>query len=273
MNKRSWIYLVVILGFFVGSTIYMLGNQENIETSEYNRIPLEVQEMSEALVGMLFDGNEQGLLDSFDSEFSSAEKNKEGIKAVVDKYSQYSKPSELTLVGYHFDLVSEINEHNITYEVPLGDAWALVNTNIVGTESNYSLYSMNFVTLEQSLKETNKFSFDKGFLSILFLLLSVAIFIFTVVTSAICFGRKEKSWIIWTFLCLVGVLVFGINWTTGHLLYNVYDFGFPTFGIGRQGAYAPIFVTLRFPLFAIIYWVRDYKRKQMKIEDVKTEEV
>lgn len=69
-------------------------------------------------------------------------------------------------------------------------------------------------------------------------------------------------------MCGIGLLK--LNWTTGDVGFSIINIGIPSFNVVRAGTYESIVLGLRFPLFAIWYWLK--KRKQ-NIKEITNSEV
>jgi len=125
-----------------------------------------------------------------------------------------------------------------------------------------------------SLKEYNKFTFeDKGISHYIIFLMSIIIFLFSVITASIAFGSKKKRRILWSLFALCGIGVFSLTWTTGDWGINPISIGLPVVGLSRSGSYASFVFNMRFPIGAILYWVIKHKEVEHADEFVTNKEL
>lgn len=265
MNRKSKIFLLIIFIVFIGLNIFSFINQRNIEKKIYSKMPDKVSIISQSCLEYLLHNEAELLHDLFVDEYKNQPNSKNEINRIIKQLEDVDKPIAMDLIGYHFNKNKNNESHQVSYQLEFENYWSVYTTLIVKTSDEYKLYRFNFNRTEESLLETNRFNLNKGVISNIVLFLVIIVMLFTFITSAICFGSKDKKRILWTFLILCGIGSFKLNWTTGDFGISFINIGIPSFNFGRVGSYAPIVLSLRFPLFAILYWV---KRHKQTIEEV-----
>lgn len=265
MNRKSKIFLLIIFILFIGLNILSFLNQRNIEKKIYSKMPDKVFTITQSVLEYLLNDEAELLHDLFVDEYKNQPNSKNEINGIIKQLEDLDKPIAMDLVGYQFNKNNNNERHQVSYQLEFENYWSVYTTIIVKTRNEYKLYWFNFNRTEESILETNRFSLNKGVISNIVLFLVIIIMLFTFITSAICFGSKDKKRLLWTFLILCGISLFKLNWTTGDFGVSLLNIGIPSFNFGRAGSYAPIVLSLRFPLFAILYWV---KRHKQTIEEV-----
>lgn len=66
---------------------------------------------------------------------------------------------------------------------------------------------------------------------------------------------------------LIGFVQINLNWTNGSIWYKLLHFNIPVFSISKGGYYAPLILSVSFPLGAILFWLKRKKLLSAKTID------
>lgn len=262
MKRKSKIFLLII--FIVIISLYTISfiNQRNTEEKFFSKMPDEVLKISKDSLEYLLNGETELLLNLFVDEYRNSPNSLDEINGFIKQFEDLNQPLNMDLIGYYININNGFETHKVTYQLKFENNWFIYNATIARTIIGYELYRFDFNGIEESLLKTNSFSFkNKGITNFVVLFLDIFIMLFTIITSALCFGSNGKKRLLWTFLVFCGIGLFTLNWTTGAFHIRLISIGLPTFGVGRTGSYGPIKIYFRIPLFAIIYWIKKIKQK------------
>lgn len=109
---------------------------------------------------------------------------------------------------------------------------------------------------ETSLTTIHSFTLtDKSVVHYIFILFTVLIPIFILVTLFFAIRSKlTKKWL-WIIGILVGFVKFSLNWTTGQVGFQLISFQILGAGFLKQGLVAPWTLSFTLPIVAVIFWV------------------
>jgi len=171
-------------------------------------------------------------------------------------------------------LTKDIEVYNVEYEYIHNGAYyffvyeVVDNNNIMkinffaGRNSNVSMLELNYFDLS-----------GKSLIHYLFLFISLVVVVFIIFTIiSIIRSDIKKKWL-WGIFSSIGLVSFGINWTTGETFINLLSFHILGISFIKSGMFAPWIITFSIPLIAITYWVVYFKKqKELRIEYLKGSE-
>lgn len=270
VNKRGIIFLIVVLGIFVGGSIAVIFFQQNIEEQFYKKIPNEVSAIgNQALVNFL-ERDYQSTMKLFVDEANNKENFLESLIKISNYISGLGKLEDSEIVGYQFNVNNGVRFDSVTLQLKFSEEYILYSFVATKEGTQYRLYRTNFNKIEGSLKEINKFDFNNtGLIHYVVLVLGVVFFVFSVYTAAVCFSSNKKRRVLWSIFALSGIAKFILVWNTGEWNISLLNINIPTFLISRAGSVASFVFSISFPLGAILYWAF----KHNKNEEVKSEEL
>jgi hypothetical protein len=191
----------------------------------------------------------------------------ENITETLTRMSNFfpnTGPLNRNLVGYNSSTFNNNpTQYNLTYQYGYGSKWLLVNVAFREiNENKREIFGFNVHELNESLQETNRFTFKKASIShYAFFLGCILIPTFILITLIACVRTKiEKRKWLWILLILIGFVECSINWTTGQIGFQ--PFYFQLFGAGATASsfYSPWILSVSIPIGAILFWI---KRKSL----------
>lgn len=148
------------------------------------------------------------------------------INSTIEQVKDVGSPINIKLIGYYSEFNINSKVHEVTYQLEFNNIWLGYTSTVSKIDNRYFLTEIDYRELSDSLWKTNKFTLqNKGLLHYIILFFTIIIMLFTFVTSAISFGSGNKI-------------------------------GIPSYSVERECTYMPIILTLRFPIFAILYWIK-----------------
>jgi len=161
------------------------------------------------------------------------------------------------LVGADTSSRSGVTLYSLTYEYEFSRLWIIANQALRKKGDETEIVGLHETPSPVSLEQQNAFTFEgKSLLQIVFLLLTAAIPVFTIVTAWFCWKTPipRHKWL-WVIFMLLGFSRLSLNWITGAWDFqplNVTLFG----ALYSQDFYGPAVITAAFPAGAIVYWLR-----------------
>ena len=165
------------------------------------------------------------------------------------------KPESIRTVGSDTVVEKSATTYNLTLEYEYPHRWLLVNTLLVRRDGKLAVEGIHFAAIQQSLEETNKFSFDnKGPLHFVLFALLIGIPLFVIYALVVCARTPipRRKWL-WLLFVAVGVTQFHFNWTTA--AWDVQPIAVSLLGAGfvKMGPVAPWVLTLSLPIGAFVF--------------------
>jgi len=264
MNRKSKIFLGIVLTLFVLSIVPSLMLQKNVEQKFYDRMPSEVDQLSKTTLDRLMNNEESIVIENMSAEALELEGLKDGMFSVVEFLSSVGEIESLELIGYNLFEGFESEEHSLSYELLTSKGYLIYSAKIVLENNEYKLHGIDFQGRESSMKEANGLTFaNKSIGHYIIILVSIVILIVSLYTASICFGTMEKRKYIRTLFILCGIGKLSFNWTTGMLFFNFLSIHIPTVALNRAGTVAPFILRVSLPLGVILYWFK-WRNEEIK---------
>jgi len=167
------------------------------------------------------------------------------------------------LVGYRtFKLNNNPTQYTISHQFEFSENWVITTLNFSSNnDKNIKLKHFNVTPLNQSLQETNKFTFKgKSWIHYLTFLSCIITPIFVIFTLIIALKtRFEKRKWLWILFILVGIASFNLNWTSGQFNLNLLRIQLLGSGYYSSGLYAPLILSFSLPIGALMFWLKKSK--------------
>lgn len=195
----------------------------------------------------------------------------EDIKIISGVVKEHGRYISHKMIGYYYRNINGVSNHELRYEVETEEGH--MGYIIAYTRRNgvYGVTDLNMTILEAPLSDLNRFTLDKEINQLLYLCLVILVFAFMISTSIMAFSG-DRNPVIWALLSLSGVGLIVMSWTTGHLTFHLLTIGLPTAGISKQGANGAFFLSLRFPLGALGFWLMRFRSRLKTQEKLTLEE-
>lgn len=143
-------------------------------------------------------------------------------------------------------------------EYQFSKAWLIVDISISRANGSTVVDYIYFTPMATSWKEVNAFTLGgKPVLSYVFLLVSVFVVTFMIVSLIVCLVTPipKRKWL-WCILAFVGVGSLGLNWTSGEVDFQIFSVGIFNIWFGRVGVDGPYYLQTYVPVGAIVFWIR-----------------
>lgn len=173
------------------------------------------------------------------------------------------QPKSIQLVEIQYLPNNGVKNISLTFEYEYPSKWVLATVVLQPQGASFKVTGVRLKSLDDSLESINRFNIlGKDFINyvVLYFAILVPIFILASLIQCIRAPIARRKWA-WILFIIIGVCTFRLNWTDGS---GVMSFvAFQLFGAGyvRLGLYAPIMLSVSFPLGAIIFQLR---RKDLK---------
>ncbi len=187
----------------------------------------------------------------------------------IAAYFRDGEPVSVEVIGSQTQKFNSNWRGNFTFEYQFQTGWNVANVVLARTEGKNGVLGFHVYRTEASQREINALSLTgKSIGQVVFLLAAVAVPIFIVVTLIFCFRTPvpKRKWL-WVLFIMVGIGVIGVNWTTGQFNVRVASLNLLGAGAFAGGPHAPWFITVGFPLGAIMFWIR--RRGFLKLASAK----
>lgn len=275
MNNRGKIFFIAITSIFLIFYCVHFFNVEKENQKLIDEIPKEVVELSNKSIYLLENKNFEELMPLF---LEVREEYKETHKGILNKISnsieESGKIKNKKIIGVETWEIGTSSKKNIKTVLTLSqfeceNKYFLYQTRATNENNNtYKLIDILFFPSDMSLEEKNIFSLtNRTTQSYIFVCFGIFSLLMSFYTAAIAFSRKEKLYICWMIISLIGAWSFSLNWTTGTMVINPFSLGFKNFSISFSSIYNPITFTLRIPLGASLYWLNILLNKPKEVFD------
>lgn len=268
MNKRGKIFFIIISSIFLIMTCILFLSFGKMSEKIMNSVPKEAIELSQKSLDLLKNKEfeELSLL------LRNTKKRKTNINQRLNKVYDYIEPcgdikdKEKVAVNISSTTVlggANINVVLIKYQVECENKYFLYQVKLDSQNGGkYKILDIHTMILNESLEETHKLNLtNKDVSSYLFIFTGILSLLISFYTASIAFSRKEKKYIFWTIVSLVGGWNFLLNWSTGDMGMQMLSVGLPNFSVRYAGKYSPIIFGFRIPLGACFYWINRLKSK------------
>lgn len=265
MNKKSSIFLVIMLLIFFGSGLVGIMNQRRLEEKFYAKIPKDIQQIGIKSYNLFLKKDFDEVVNLFVDELDEEEfyPSFVEISNYLERLGEYK---EYEYIGYQVSYSNGNETQTVTMQLDYSHTHVIFQFIAAKVNGSYKLMRTDFNKIQVSLKELNRFSLgDKGIVHYIVFLSWIIIFLFSVITASIAFGSDIKRRVLWSLFALCGAGVLSFTWTTAAWNFNLFKVGLPAAGFFRSWSYASFVLEMRLPIGAIVYWL--IKHRLEKKED------
>jgi len=154
-------------------------------------------------------------------------------------------------------------KYSIDYEYFTKDKYLYFSIKVREEKGKLLISGFDGRLLESSLTEIHSFTFDKkGVVHYLFIAFAILIPIFMLVTLVFAIRTKLNMKWLWIIGILLGFTKFSLNWTTGHVGFQILSFQILGAGLTKTGLVAPWTIAFSLPLIGIYFWLKKYLDKR-----------
>lgn len=151
-----------------------------------------------------------------------------------------------------------LTTYRITYELHYSKAWQVANIALLDDGGTITVKGFVVNDIPDSLTVLNAFTFkNKTLKHYLFFILNIAYLLFIGTVFIVCIRTKhlKRKWI-WAIICLLGVVEFAFNWTTGGLQVKPFSIGVKVSTFVPVTPYMPSILKFYIPAGAIFFLIR-----------------
>ena len=167
-------------------------------------------------------------------------------------------------IGYRNFISGRDYQATLSFEYQCTNGWAVASITLSKNNNSFLINWIKINQFKKSQEEINAFSFShKSFGHYLFLLFAILIILFEAITIITLIKTKvaSKKWL-WFIFVLFGFCGITLNWTSGEIGFQLLTLRILSVGIISSSPYSPWFLSISFPIGAIIFW---FKRKSLSI--------
>lgn len=205
------------------------------------------------------------------------------IRAVLERLASMipaETPSKLEPVAWNY--IKKMNGVNsgsssrtanvaIEYAFPQSK-WLVASAKLSGEPGSFRIIAFNVEALPAPLAELNAFTFKgKGVFQYVFFFCTLFAFGMSAYAFVRCIrtpGIKRK-WL-WAVFTLIGVFALSLNWSSGAVSANAFQFNLLSASYARSGWLGPWHITFCIPVGAVIFLWKFRKRPSAPISDDKS---
>ncbi|MDM8559793.1 hypothetical protein [Candidatus Parabeggiatoa sp. HSG14] len=179
------------------------------------------------------------------------------------------EPKAINTVDSHIFKTTKLWQGTFTFQYEFQNKWLLAHIVLEKKEDIFLVNAVNVKPLSDSLENINQFTFqEKSAMSYLIFALAIILPLFTVFTLAFCLKTPipKGKWF-WMIFILFGFTQVVVNWTTGGIIIKPISFQLFSSSFIKASFYAPVFVSISFPLGAIIFWIKRKKWLTLPVEN------
>jgi hypothetical protein len=165
------------------------------------------------------------------------------------------KPSKVEVIGSHTFTSPNETRVNLSFQYSFPGKWLLADIGLLKRGGNTLVMAVNVHPLKDSLENINRFTFEgKGLGNYIFLVFTVIVPLFIIFTLYLCIRTPipKRKWL-WILFVLVGFVQLTLNWTDGSINVKPIYFQFLGAGFWQASPYAPVSLSISFPIGAIIF--------------------
>lgn len=151
--------------------------------------------------------------------------------------------------------------YNITYELHYSRAWQVANIVLLNDGKTITVKGFLVNDIPDSLTVLNAFTFkNKTIMHYLFFILNIAYLLFIGIVFIVCIRTKnlKRKWL-WAIICLLGVVEFAFNWTTGGLQVKLFSIGVKVSTFVPVTPYMPSILDFYIPVGAVLFLIKRSK--------------
>jgi len=172
------------------------------------------------------------------------------------------EPIEVKPIGANIHSTQDKWLARLTYQYRFQNGWAVANILLEKENENLVVKQLHVARSTKPLEEIYAFNLkDKTAVHYVFLALVIAIPLLTLYALVLCVKTpmSKKKWP-WVVFILLGFTTISLDWTTGHIAYQLLSINLFGAGVVRPSPYAAWILTISIPVGAIVFL---FKRKSL----------
>lgn len=261
-----------ILYCFIFASLGLSGCKSNIDIADFS--PTHVDKFARDFVSLIHDGQIDSCLSLShpdvinDAAVNFLENTFKNIRSFRLDTFKLINAQKTHFMGD----TDEFTDYAIDYEYYEVDKYVYFSFRIREQNDKLVLTAFNGNILGISLSEIHSFTLnDKGFLHYLFLVISILIPIFILVTIVfILFSDFKLKWL-WIIGAIFGFGKFIINWTTGQFMLQPISIMLIGAGYKKSGLVAPWMISFSIPIVAILFWIKRTQSQKNNITKIQND--
>jgi hypothetical protein len=174
------------------------------------------------------------------------------------------EPRSVELIGASVAKGPDWSSTNLSFQYEFDDAWVAASVALKRQGGGPLVVAgVNVNRLPASLQRIHAFTLrGKGVGHFLFLLLALLVVAVVITTLAVCVRAGDvRRKVAWAAFILSGVTAVSLNWTTGDVAFVPLTVNVPGVRAASAGPYAPWFVSVSFPLGAVLFLATRLRRR------------
>lgn len=176
------------------------------------------------------------------------------------------EPISSKKVGVSFYRAVGLSRTDLTLEYHFSGGWVLTEVVVQRKDGAVTVTSFHVSQIADSLENTNRFTLrGKGRAQYSVLALSLAATFVAIGALIVCLRSKlgPQKWA-WALACFAGAGKLAVNWTTGHLNYQVIGIGIPP-GEFWHAFYGPWTISVYLPVGAVAFLLLHDRLERMAV--------
>jgi hypothetical protein len=227
------------------------------EISEEN-VPNEANNYAKLFIEKLNNGEIDYCLSQINEQYQNEELKNfllDFFESLTDK-----NPKDYSILAYRYSTLysdNSITTYEFRYEYEYADVFAYFTFQLEEKEDLFQVFGFSIDTSKDSLRNLNQFHFkDKSIIHYIFLLLTIAVPIFILVSVVFAIiSPIERKWA-WILFILLGFITFTLNWTDGQIGFKLISLKLFGAGFTKFGIIEPWILSFAIPIGAIVFWVK-----------------
>ena len=225
-------------------------------------IPKKADIFAKSYIDSLVNGNTEYCFSKLDKKYQNEDARTffaSGYKKLKDKELISSRivNAQKTIIF----LDNTETDYNLIYEYQYSDnLWMYYKIQLTEKENDFVIQSFLIQSEDQSLGKINEFSLNKkSFIHFLWLNILIIVVLFILITLIFAIKTPVKKKWLWIIFILTGFVSFSLNWTTGEIIIQIFNFKILGASIVRSGIIGPWIVSFSIPIGAIVFWIKRRK--------------
>lgn len=173
-------------------------------------------------------------------------------------YFPSEEPLAIELISSSSFTNDDLRGTILTFQYQFSDTWLVAHFVMGKRNGKILVHTVHVEQKSDSLEKINAFKLSgKSVTHYLFLALTIIVPLFILYTLILCARTPiEKAKWLWVVCILFGVAGITLNWTTGEMDGQILSIHLMGAGAIISNKYAPWFITVSFPLGAVLFLVR-----------------
>lgn len=255
MSRKAFIFLLILVIGFTSLSIISFASINKVTNSIMKLVPAGTKEFADNFTVLVKNKQFEEAENLLAHEAKSSD-TKSGLIQISD-FLTPEPPINQELIGVNIFNNMNQTTTSLTYQFEFKTTWVLYNIVVVSKDNQNKILSLQVKDIPQSLQSINQFTLEgKGVFHYLVLLLFAASLLFSFyVASRIFASNMKKKWL-WLIISFIGIIMFTFSWTDGTYKISPISFHMPPAGLSRPSIYAPIYISILFPLGAVISFIK-----------------